>query len=103
MRVRPTPAVQSLIRGDALLESLIVDARNFVALYDDIEEELNGEGSIMHVDGELDMDMGSDVEGFCSMGLRQGEKGRGKALEKRNEDVARGVLEALEALRDEQS
>lgn len=65
--------------------------RNFLALYDDIEGELNGEGD--------DLDVGSDADGWCSTGLEQGGKGRDKALERRGEDVARGVLKALEALR----
>lgn len=82
---------QSLIFGNVPLEALIVDVRNFLALYDDIEGELNGEGD--------DLDVGSDADGWCSTGLEQGGKGRDKALEKRSEDVARGVLKALEALR----
>ncbi|OAX40462.1 hypothetical protein K503DRAFT_864622 [Rhizopogon vinicolor AM-OR11-026] len=87
------PTNQSLIFGDVTLEALIVDVRNFLALYDDIEGELNDEAN--------DLYMGSDVE-WDGMGQRQGEKGRGKALEKRSEDVARGVLKALEALREEE-
>lgn len=92
---------RSLIFGDVPLEALIVDVRNFLALYDDIEGGMNGEGDT-DVDGGLYLDVGSHADEHCSMGRGQGGNDRGKALEKRNEDVARGVLEALEALRDEE-
>jgi hypothetical protein len=99
--MRVPPNNQSLIFGDVSLEALVVDIQNFLALYEDIEGELNDEGNVMDVDGglDVDVDVGLDVDGWCR-GPGVGESG--KALEKRSEDVARDVLKALEVLRDEE-
>jgi hypothetical protein len=94
--IRVLPANRSLICDDVLIETLIRDVREFLALYDDLEGELGDEGDIMDVDMSPDADRGRNV------GRGHGEgRGRGKALEKRSEDVARGVLRALETLRDD--
>ncbi|KAG1836270.1 hypothetical protein DFJ58DRAFT_749844 [Suillus subalutaceus] len=87
---------RSLIFSDVLIETLIRDVRDFLALYGDLEGELSDEDDIVDVDTSPDADRGR------SMGRGQGGgRGRGKALEKRSEDVARGVLRTLEALRDD--
>ncbi|KAG2355321.1 hypothetical protein BDR07DRAFT_1426543 [Suillus spraguei] len=88
--IRVLSTNRSLIFGDVLIETLIRDVRDFLALYDNLEEELGDEGDIVDVDMSLDVDRGQG----------QGRE-RGKALEKRSEDVALGVLRALEALRDD--
>ncbi|KAG2108719.1 uncharacterized protein F5147DRAFT_836962 [Suillus discolor] len=94
--IRVLSTNRSLIFGDVLIETLIKDVRDFLALYDDLEGELSDEGDIVDVDMSPDEDQGR------SGGRGQGGgKGRGKALEKKSEDVARGVLRALEALRDD--
>ncbi|KAG2140575.1 hypothetical protein DEU56DRAFT_900794 [Suillus clintonianus] len=92
------PNNRSLIFGDVLLETLIRDVRDFLALYDDLEGELSSEGDIVGVD----VDVAPDADGRRGGGREQdGGRERGKALEKRSEDIARGVLRALEALRDD--
>ncbi|KAG2143483.1 uncharacterized protein EDB93DRAFT_576153 [Suillus bovinus] len=93
--IRVLSTNRSLIFGDVLIETLITDVRDFLALYDDLEEELSDEGDIVAVDTNPDVNRGH--------GRGQGEgRGRGKALEKKSEDIARGVLRALEALRDDE-
>jgi hypothetical protein len=101
--MRVPPDNQSLIFGDVSLEALIVDIQNFLALYEDIEGDLNDEGNVMDVDGGLDVDVDVDVS-LDVDGRRRGPGvgESGKALEKRSEDVARDVLKALEVLRDEE-
>ncbi|KAG1803482.1 uncharacterized protein BJ212DRAFT_1395763 [Suillus subaureus] len=86
---------RSLIFGDVFIETLIRDVRDFLALYDDLEGKLSDEGDI------VDIDMSPDVDRERSGGGQDEERRRGKALEKKNEDVARGILRALEALRDD--
>lgn len=86
---------RSLIFGDVFIETLIRDVRDFLALYDDLEGKLSDEGDI------VDVDMSPDVDRGRSGGGQDEERRRGKALEKKNEDVARGILRALEALRDD--
>ncbi|KAG1793627.1 uncharacterized protein HD556DRAFT_465735 [Suillus plorans] len=94
--IRVLSTNRSLIFSDVVIETLIKDVRDFLALYDDLEGELSDEGDI------VDVDMSPDVDRGRSGGRGQGGgKGRGKALEKKSEDVARGVLRALEALRDD--
>lgn len=89
-RIRVLPTNQSLIFSDILIETLIRDVRDFLALYDDLEGEPCDEDNNIDVDVSLDTDRG-----------QSGGKGRGKALENRSEDVARGVLRTLETLRDD--
>jgi hypothetical protein len=92
--IRVLPTNRSLIFSDILIETLIRDVRDFLALYDDLEGELSDEDDIVDVDVSLDTDR--------SKGRGQsGGRGRGKALEKRSEDVARGVLRTLETLRND--
>lgn len=94
--IRVLRTSRSLIFSDVLIETLIGDVRDFLALYDDLEGELSDEGDI------VDVDMSPDADRGRSGGRGQGGgRGRGKALEKRSEDVARGVLRTLEALRDD--
>ncbi|KAG1744255.1 hypothetical protein EDB19DRAFT_1696430 [Suillus lakei] len=96
--IRVLPTNRSLIFGDILIETLIRDVRDFLALYEDLEGELSSEGNMM----DVDVDVGPDADGRRSGERGQGGgKGRSKALEKRSEDVARGVLRALEALQDD--
>lgn len=95
-RIRVLPTNRSLIFGDILIETLIRDVRDFLALYDDLEGEFRDEDNNVDVDVSLDTDRGrSEGRG------ESGGRGRGKALEKRSEDVARGVLRMLETLRDD--
>lgn len=94
--IRVLSTNRSLVFGDVFIETLIKDVRDFLALYDELEGELSDEGDI------VDVDMSPDVDRGRSRGRGQGGgKRRGKALEKKSEDVARGVLRALEALRDD--
>ncbi|KAG2059969.1 hypothetical protein BDR06DRAFT_967508 [Suillus hirtellus] len=94
--IRVLSTNRSLVFGDVFIETLIKDVRDFLALYDELEGELSDEGDIVDVDMSPDVDRGRSGERG-----QNGGKGRGKALEKQSEDVARGVLRALEALRDD--
>lgn len=89
-RIRVLPTNRSLIFSDILIETLIRDVRDFLALYDDLEGEPCDEDNNIDVDVSLDTDQG-----------QSGGRARGKVLEKRSEDVARGVLRTLETLRDD--
>lgn len=95
-KIRAPPSSRSPIFSDILIETLIRDVRDFLALYDDLEGEVSDEGDLVDVDVDVRPNAGRGHSG----GRGKGGK-RGKALEKRSEDVARGVLRALEALRDD--
>lgn len=97
-KIRALPSSRSLIFSDVLIETLVRDVQDFLALYDDLEGELSDEGDIVDVDVDVSPNADRGRSGGRGKG---GERGRGKALEKRSEDVARGVLRALEALRDD--
>lgn len=57
-RIRVLPTNRSLIFGDILIETLIRDVRDFLALYDDLEGEPSDEDGIVDVDMSQDTDRG---------------------------------------------
>lgn len=94
--IRGLPTNQSLIFDGIPIETLIKDVRDFLALYDDLEGELSDKDDVADVDVSLDTDRGRSKGRGQSRG-----RGSGKALEKRSEDIACGVLRTLEMLRDD--